>query len=185
MILSIKSWRTTKKLHKPVTSIYWPVTERKILCVYIHVYQIIENQGPGLYNFVHHPDNRKCLLGLSKMQNRKEAHMFHLAREVGRIWRCSCWDNFITINEFIYGQTWKIWPFLISLSLYSTFKFVFLFCCNLDKSMHNYQAINSILQFQNQLQNKNTEMPTFRNQMQVKCKLSSLLRASQLGVLGA
>ena len=51
--------------------------------------------------------------------------------------------------------------------------------------MHNYQTINSILQFQNQLQNKNTEMPTFRNQMQVKCELSPLLRASQLGVLGA
>ena len=51
--------------------------------------------------------------------------------------------------------------------------------------MYNYQTINSILQFENQLQNKNTEMPTFRNQMQVKCELSLLLRASQLGVLGA
>ena len=26
------------------------------------------------------------------------------------------------INEFKYGQTWKIWPSTISLSLYSTFK---------------------------------------------------------------
>ena len=25
------------------------------------------------------------------------------------------------INEFKYGQTWKIWPFQLSLSLYSTF----------------------------------------------------------------
>ena len=26
------------------------------------------------------------------------------------------------INEFKYGQTWKIWPSPLSLSLYSTFK---------------------------------------------------------------
>ena len=25
------------------------------------------------------------------------------------------------INEFKYGQTWKVWPFQLSLSLYSTF----------------------------------------------------------------
>ena len=30
--------------------------------------------------------------------------------------------NFIMINEFKYGQTWKIWPSPLSLSLYSTFK---------------------------------------------------------------
>ena len=26
------------------------ITERKILCVYIHVYRVIKNGGPGLYN---------------------------------------------------------------------------------------------------------------------------------------
>ena len=31
--------------------------------------------------------------------------------------------NFIMIDEFRYGQTWKIWPSALSLSLYSTFKF--------------------------------------------------------------
>ena len=30
--------------------------------------------------------------------------------------------NFIMINGFRYGQTWKIWPSPLSLSLYSTFK---------------------------------------------------------------
>ena len=40
-----------------------------------------------------------------------------------KIWTCSCWEEgvFIMINEFKYGQTWKIWPSVLSLSLYSTF----------------------------------------------------------------
>ena len=33
--------------------------------------------------------------------------------------------NFIMINEFKYGQTWKIGPCPHSLSLYSTFKGLF------------------------------------------------------------
>ena len=57
------------------------------------------------------------------MRSRGEAHMFYLAKEVGKIWRCSCWGkgSFIMINEFKYGQTWKTWPSPLSLSLYSTF----------------------------------------------------------------
>ena len=49
--------------------------------------------------------------------------MFYLAREVGKFWRCSCWEkgNLIMINEFAFGQNWKIWP--SPLSLYSTFTF--------------------------------------------------------------
>ena len=31
-----------------------------------------------------HADNRKYFLGLSLMQNQREAHMFYLAREVGK-----------------------------------------------------------------------------------------------------
>ena len=29
------------------------------------------------------------------------------------------------INEFKYGQTWKIWPSLLSLSLYNPFNWIF------------------------------------------------------------
>ena len=103
-------------------------TDREILCVYIHVYQIIKNWGPGLYNSLCRADNRKYFSGLSLMQNHGEVHMFHLAREVGKIWRCSCWGkgNFIMINEIKYGQTWTIWPPPLTLSPYSTFKnFIF------------------------------------------------------------
>ena len=61
---------------------------------------------------------------VSQMRNRREVHMFYLAKKVGKIWICSCWEkgNFIMINELEYGQTWKIWPSLLNLSLYSTFK---------------------------------------------------------------
>ena len=47
--------------------------------------------------------------------------MFYLAKKVGKIWRCSCWEkgNFIIINHFKYGPTLKIWPYPLSLSLYS------------------------------------------------------------------
>ena len=98
---------------------------RKIPCVYIHDYQIIKKRGPGSYNSLRHTDNRKFFAGLSLTWSRGEAHMFYLAREAGKIWRCSCWEkgNFIMINEFKYDQTWTIWPFPLSLSLYSTFKY--------------------------------------------------------------
>ena len=59
------------------------ISDRKILCVYIHVYQITKNWGPGLYKSLRHTDNRKYFSGLSLMQNRREAHMFYLAKEVG------------------------------------------------------------------------------------------------------
>ena len=55
------------------------------------------------------------------MQNRREAHMIYMAREVGKIWRCFCWEkgNFVMINEFKYDQTWTIWPSRsLSLSLH-------------------------------------------------------------------
>ena len=100
------------------------ITDWKILCVYIHVYQITKNWGPGPYNSLRHADNRKYFSGLSLTRNRREAHMFYLAKEVGKIWTCSCWEKgtFIMINEFKHGQTWKIWPSPLSLSLYGTFK---------------------------------------------------------------
>ena len=49
--------------------------------------------------------------------------MFYLAWEVGKIWICPCGEkgNVVSINEFKYGQAWKIWPSPLSLSLRSTF----------------------------------------------------------------
>ena len=57
----------------------------------------------------------------------------------------SCWEkgNFIMINEFKYGQTWKNWPFPLSFSLCSTFKgcvcytFTSLFCMSKRKDLWN------------------------------------------------
>ena len=100
------------------------ITDWKIPCVYIHVYQITKNWGPGPYNSLRHADNRKYFLGLTLMWNRREAHMFYLARKVRRIWRCSCLEkgDFIMINEFKYCQTWTFWPCSLSLSLCSTFR---------------------------------------------------------------
>ena len=63
------------------------------LCKYIHVYQIIKNRGPGPYNSLRHAYNRKYLSGLSLMWNQGETHMFYMAREVGKMWGCSCWEK--------------------------------------------------------------------------------------------
>ena len=106
------------------TSTLTRITDWKILCVYIHVYKIIKKWGTSPYNSLRHADNRKCFSGLSLMRNQREPLMFYLAREVGKFWTCSCWEkgNFIMINKFRYGQTWKILPSPLSLSLYSTFK---------------------------------------------------------------
>ena len=60
------------------------ITDQKIPCVYIHVYEIIKNREPGPYDFLRHADNRKHFPGLSLTRNRREAHMFNLAREVGK-----------------------------------------------------------------------------------------------------
>ena len=94
------------------------------MCVYIHVYQIIKNRRPGPCNSLRHAEIRKYFSALSLTQNRREAHMIYMAREVWKIWRRSCWEKgtLVMIYELKYGQTWKIWPFPLSLSLYSTFK---------------------------------------------------------------
>ena len=65
---------------------------------------------------------------LSNEKSKGSAYVL-LAREVEKIWKCSCWEkgNFIIINEFKYGQTWKNWPSPLSLSLYGTFKHFFKF----------------------------------------------------------
>ena len=66
------------------------ITDRKIQCVYIHVYQIVKNRGPGPYNSLRQADHTKYFSGLSLTRNRREAHMLYLAKEMGKIWRCSC-----------------------------------------------------------------------------------------------
>ena len=53
------------------------ITDRKTPCVYIHVYRITKNS-------LRHADNRRYFLGLSLTRNRREAHMFYLARKVGK-----------------------------------------------------------------------------------------------------
>ena len=58
--------------------------------MYIDVYQIIKDRGPGPYNSLRHADNEKYFSVLTLTRSRREAHMFHFAREVGKIWRCSC-----------------------------------------------------------------------------------------------
>ena len=105
------------------------ITDWKISCAYIHVYWITKNWGPGPNNSLRHADNRGYFSGLSLTRNQREAHVL-LGEGSGEIWTCSCWEkgNFIIINEFKYGQTWKIWPSPLSLSLYSTLTFLFSVC---------------------------------------------------------
>ena len=66
------------------------IANRKIPCAFTHVYHIIKILGPGPYISLCHAGNRKYFGGLSLMRNRWVAHMLYLAREVGKIWRCSC-----------------------------------------------------------------------------------------------
>ena len=101
------------------------ITDRKIPYVYyIHIYRITKNWVPGPYNSLRHVDNRRYFSGLSLTRNRMKAHMFYLAREVGKFGHVLAEkkSNFTMINEFKYGQTWKIWPSPLSLSLYNPFK---------------------------------------------------------------
>ena len=74
-------------------SILTRITHQKIQCVYIHVYQIIKNWRSGPYNSLRHSDYRKYFSGLSLIQNQREAHMFYLANEEGKILTCSCWEK--------------------------------------------------------------------------------------------
>ena len=100
------------------------ITDRKIPCVYTHVYRITKNWVLAPYNSLHHADNRRYFSGLSPTPNRRESAHVLLGEGSGEIWKCPCWEkgNFIMINEFKYGQTWKIWPSPLSLSLYNPFK---------------------------------------------------------------
>ena len=50
-------------------------TDQKVQCVYIHVCQIIRNQGPGPFNLLRHAESRKYFSSLSLMQNQREAQV--------------------------------------------------------------------------------------------------------------
>ena len=57
MVLSIKFWGTKKKSIKLLTEIYWPGLQTGRSNMYIHVYQVIKNPGPGLYDTMRHTDD--------------------------------------------------------------------------------------------------------------------------------
>ena len=121
----MSQWR--KMFQYPYIVYYWPKLQAGRFRVYIFVYQITKIRALGLHNSLRHADNKKYFSGLSPTRNRREAHIFHLGREEEKIWRCFCQEkcNFIMISEFKYGQTWKIWPSPLSLSIYSTIKYSF------------------------------------------------------------
>ena len=50
--------------------------------------------------------------------------------------------KFIIINEFKYGQTWKIWLSPLSLSLYSTFEVQFLIFLSARVKIHQIPQVN-------------------------------------------
>ena len=60
------------------------ITDRKIPYVYIYIYRIANTWGHGPYNSLRHADNIRYISGLFLTRNRREAHMFYLAREVGK-----------------------------------------------------------------------------------------------------
>ena len=136
------------------------ITDRKIPCVYIHVYRITKNWGPGPYSSLRHGDNKIFFGSLSNAKSKGSGHVL-LGEGSGKICTCSCWekDYFIMINEFKYGQTWNIWPSLLSLSIYSTFKMQGWLLLTLFICLHNQLgSFNSIIVPKNmihQIGNKN------------------------------
>ena len=46
------------------------ITDWKVPCVNIHVYQIIKNRGPGWYNSLRHADNTKYFLGQCEIERK-------------------------------------------------------------------------------------------------------------------
>ena len=80
------------------------------MCIYIYsCLSKIKNQGPGLGSLSNAKSNGSTHVLLGKWR-KENLYMFLLRK-----------GNFIMINEFRYGPTWKIWPSPLSLSLCSTF----------------------------------------------------------------
>ena len=84
------------------------------MCMYscLSSHRATKNWGTGPYNSLRHADDNRYFSGLSLTWNWREGHKFYLAKEVGKFWHVLGWEksNFIIINEFKYGQTWKTWP---------------------------------------------------------------------------
>ena len=96
-------------------AICWPELQTERFHVCIHVIKCFS---------LHHNGETKYFLYLSLTRNRREAHISRLAKELRKVWRCSCWikGNCILIYEFKYGQTWKIRLSPLNLPIYNTFK---------------------------------------------------------------
>ena len=70
------------------------------MCIFILIKQ--KNRGPGPHNSLHHTDNRKYFSSPFLTRNRREAHIFHLAREVEKLGDLLAEKgNFILIYELI------------------------------------------------------------------------------------
>ena len=65
------------------------ITDRKIPCVYIHVYRITKKLGPGPCNSLRHVDNRRYFSGLSNAKSKGSAHVL-LGEGSGKTWTRSC-----------------------------------------------------------------------------------------------
>ena len=86
----------------------------------VYIFMLVKEQKiKGLFRIILYVTliNRRYFSGLSPTQN-WSAHVL-LGEESGNFLICSCWEkgNFIKINGFKNGQTWKIWPSPLSLSL--------------------------------------------------------------------
>ena len=127
------------------------ITDQKILCVYSCLSNDIKTWGPGLYNPLCHTHDKKYFSDFSLTRNQREVCTIHLAKEVGEIWRCSCWEkgNFILIYEFKYDQTWKFWPSPLSLSIYNTFKESSTVVYRCPKSLFSYLVKNRYIPKEN------------------------------------
>ena len=55
-------------------SILTRITDRKIPCVYTHVYHIMKNRRPGRYNSQRHAGSRKYFSGLSNGKSNESVY---------------------------------------------------------------------------------------------------------------
>ena len=92
------------------------ITDWKIQCVYIHVFQIIKNWVCGPYNFLCHADNRRYFLGLSFVKG----HMFSLVRKVEKFGHVLAEKRVIWLmnsNMVKYGKIWRSLLYHVSVPL--------------------------------------------------------------------
>ena len=121
------------------------IKDRKIPSVYIHVYQITKNWGPGPHNSLCHADNRKYFSDLSDARSKGSAHVL-LGKISGKIWACFCLMNLF--NEFFclmnsnivkpekFGHLHLVYHFTVPLNKYFvlilTFTLIQIWASNLN-----------------------------------------------------